>query len=55
MSEGVRLYQYKSLPSDRRAVSVSYLMETLEFSRATFKLDIVKLRDQPYVPIKFDR
>ena len=55
MSEVVRLYQYKSLLSGRRAVSSSYLMEALEISSATFKRDIAKLRDQLHVPIRFNR
>lgn len=55
MSEVVRLYQYKSLLSGRRAVSADYLMATLEISPATFKRDIAKLRDQLHVPIEFNR
>ena len=55
MSEVVRLYQYKSLLSGRRAVSAEDLMARLEISRATLKRDIAKLRDQLHVPIEFDR
>ena len=55
MSEVVRLYRYKSLLSDRRAVSAEDLMASLEISRATFKRDMAKLRDQLHVPIEFNR
>lgn len=55
MSEVVRLYQYKGLLSGRRAMSADELMARLEISRATFKRDIAKLRDQMHVPIVFDR
>ncbi|NPC56673.1 helix-turn-helix transcriptional regulator [Caenimonas soli] len=55
MSEVVRLYQYKSFLSGRRAMSAEDLMEKLEISKATLKRDIAKLRDQLHVPIKFDR
>lgn len=55
MSEVVRLYRYKSLLSDRRAVSADDLMTALEISRATFKRDMAKLRDQLHVPIEFKR
>ena len=55
MSEVVRLYQYKSLLSGRRAVSADELMVKLEISRATLKRDIAKLRDQLHVPIEFNR
>lgn len=55
MSEVVRLYRYKSLLSERRAVSAEDLMAALEISRATFKRDMAKLRDQLHVPIEFNR
>lgn len=55
MSEVVRLYQYRSLLSSRRAVSAEDLMATLEVSRATLKRDIAKLRDQLHVPIEYNR
>ena len=55
MSEVVRLYQYKSLLSGRRAVSAQSLQQALEISPATFKRDIAKLRDQLHVPIEFNR
>ena len=55
MSEVVRLYQYKSLLSGRRAVSADEMMAKLEISRATLKRDIAKLRDQLHVPIEFNR
>ena len=55
MSEVVRLYRYKSLLSNRRAITAAELMSTLEVSRATLKRDIAKLRDQLHVPIEFDR
>lgn len=55
MSEVVRLYQYKSLLSGRRAMSAEDLMVKLEISRATLKRDLAKLREQLHVPIKFDR
>lgn len=55
MSEVVRLYQYRSLFSGRRAVSADEIMNKLEISLATFKRDIAKLRDQMHVPIRFDR
>jgi len=55
MSEVVRLYQYKSLLSGRRAVSAQSLQQALEISPATFKRDIAKLRDRLHVPVKYDR
>ena len=55
MSEVVRLYRYKSLLSDRRAVCAEDLMASLEISRATFKRDMAKLRDQLHVPIEYNR
>lgn len=55
MSEVFRLYQYKGLLSGRRALSADEIMGKLEISRATFKRDIAKLRDQMHVPIHFDR
>lgn len=55
MSEVVRLYQYKGLLSGTRAMSAGAIMAKLEISRATFKRDLAKLRDQLHVPIEFDR
>jgi predicted DNA-binding transcriptional regulator YafY len=55
MSEVVRLYRYKSLLCQRKAVSAAELMSVLEVSRATVKRDIAKLRDQLHVPIIFNR
>ena len=55
VSEAVRLYQYKSLLSARRAVPAGELMSRLEISRATLKRDIAKLRDQFRLPVRFDR
>ena len=55
MSEVVRLYRYKSLLSNRTAVSAEDLMTALEVSRATLRRDISKLRDQLHVPIEFNR
>lgn len=55
MSEVVRLYQYKGMLSGRRAMSAEDIMAKLEISRATFKRDLAKLRDQLHVPIEFDR
>ena len=55
MSEVARLYRYKSLLVNRRAVSAADLMAALEISPATFKRDLAKLRDQLRVPIVFDR
>jgi predicted DNA-binding transcriptional regulator YafY len=55
MSEVVRLYRYKSLLSNRTAVSADDLMAMLEVSRATLKRDIAKLRDQLHVPIVYNR
>ena len=55
MSEIVRLYRYKNLLSGRRAIPAEELMDSLEISRATFKRDIAKLRDQLHVPIQFNR
>jgi predicted DNA-binding transcriptional regulator YafY len=55
MSEVVRLYRYKSLLSNRTAVSADDLMTALEVSRATLRRDISKLRDQLHVPIEFNR
>lgn len=55
MSEITRLYQYKGLLSEHRALSAEDLMARLEISRATLKRDIAKLRDQLHVPIEYDR
>lgn len=55
MSEVVRIYRYKSLLSDRRALSVGELKRKFEDSRATVKRDIAKLRDQLNKPIRFDK
>jgi predicted DNA-binding transcriptional regulator YafY len=55
VSEAIRLYKYKGLLSERRALAAEDLMAKLEISRATLKRDIAKLRDQLHVPIKFDR
>ena len=55
MSEVARLYRYKSLLVDQRAVPAADLMAALEISPATFKRDLAKLRDQLHVPITFDR
>ena len=55
MSVVVRLYQYKSLPSGRRAVSAQVIQQALEISPATFKRDIAELRDQLHLPIEFNR
>jgi predicted DNA-binding transcriptional regulator YafY len=55
VSEVARLYQYKGLLSGRRALSADDFMASLEISRATFKRDLSKLRDQLHVPIEFDR
>jgi len=55
MSEAVRLYQYRALLGNNRAVPAAELMDKLEISPATFKRDIAKLRDQLRVPIRFDR
>ena len=55
MSEAVRLYQYRSLLSAKRAVSAAELMAKLEISRPTLKRDIAKLRDQLKVPLHYDR
>ncbi len=55
MSEVVRLYRYKSLLSNRTAVSAEDLMAALEVSRATLRRDITKLRDQLLMPIEYNR
>ena len=55
MSEIVRLYSYKDLFAERRAVGRAEIMAKLEISEATFKRDIAKLRDQLHMPIAFDR
>jgi len=55
MSEVTRLYRYKSLLVNRRAVPASEIISELEISPATFKRDLAKLRDQLHVPITFDR
>lgn len=55
MSEVVRLYQYKSLLSSRKAVSARDLMAATEVSRATLNRDLAKLRDQLHVPLLFNR
>ena len=51
MSELVRLYRYKSLLANRRAVSAQDQMAVLEVSRATLRRDIAKLRDQLQVSL----
>ena len=55
MSEVLRLYRYKGLLSSRRGISAGELTSILEISRATFKRDLAKLRDQMHMPIEFDR
>ena len=55
MSEVLRLYRYKGLLSRRRGISADELTSILEISRATFKRDLAKLRDQMRMPIEFDR
>lgn len=55
MSEALRLYQYKSLLSSRRAVPGADLMAGQEVSAATFKRDIAKMRDQIHMPTRYDR
>jgi predicted DNA-binding transcriptional regulator YafY len=47
--------RYKSLLSNRAAVSAAGLMTALEVSRANLRRDISKLRDQLHVPIEFNR
>jgi predicted DNA-binding transcriptional regulator YafY len=55
MSEIDRLYSYKSLFLTRRLISQSEILEKLEISTATFKRDLVKLRDRLNLPIIYDR
>ena len=55
MSVVVRLYQYKSLLSGRRAASAPVIQQALEISPATFKRDIAELRDQLQLPIELNR
>ncbi len=55
MSEVARLYRYKSLLVNRRAVPAADLLAALEISPATFKRDLAKLRAQLHTPIVFDR
>jgi predicted DNA-binding transcriptional regulator YafY len=54
VSEFVRLGQYTTLLSGRRAVPRGEILKRLEISPATFKRDLAKLRDQMQVPIRFD-
>ncbi len=55
MSEIDRLYRYKTLLSQRRALAREDILAALEISPATFKRDIAKLRDRLGTPIVFDR
>jgi predicted DNA-binding transcriptional regulator YafY len=55
MSEIDRLYSYKTLLTGRRAVTTSEILNRLEISLATFKRDLVKLRDRLNTPVIFDR
>lgn len=55
MSEIDRLYRYKTLLSQRRALPREDILAALEISPATFKRDIAKLRDRLGTPIVFDR
>lgn len=55
MSESDRLYRYNALFANRRLVTRSEILNTLEISEATFKRDLAKLRDQMNTPIVFDR
>jgi len=55
MSEIDRLYAYQYLLSGRRAVSKEEIMAKLEVSLATFKRDLVKLRDRLNIPVEYDR
>lgn len=50
-----RMYKYMDLLENKRYVSASEFMTTIEISRATFKRDLAVLRDRFDVPIIYDR
>ena len=54
MSEVARLYRYKSLLVNPRAVLASEIISELEISPATFKRYLAKFRGQLHMPITFD-
>jgi predicted DNA-binding transcriptional regulator YafY len=55
MSEIDRLYSYRILLSERKAISRDEILSKLEISPATFKRDLSKLRDRLNIPVVFDR
>jgi predicted DNA-binding transcriptional regulator YafY len=55
MSMNERIYKIDQLLAERRSISVSELMETLEISKATLKRDLVYMRDRLNAPIVFDK
>ena len=55
MREIDRLYSYRTLFTGRRAVPRNEILSKLEISLATFKRDLVNLRDRLNIPIVFDR
>ena len=55
MSELARLYRYVELLRAHQSLTGQQLQHRLEVSKATFKRDIAKLRDQLNTPIAYDR
>ncbi len=55
MTDAHRLYRYMELFKERRHVSKSTLLNTLEVSPATLKRDLAHLREQRNMPIVYDR
>lgn len=50
-----RMYKYMDLLENKRCITASECMTTMEISRATFKRDLAVLRDRFDVPIIHDR
>lgn len=55
VSMNERIYKIDQLLSERRAVSFSEFLSSLEISRATLKRDLAYMRDRLNAPIIFDR
>lgn len=55
MSELDRFRSYEQMLSTRRAMAKHEILSRLEISPATFKRDLVKLRDLHNMPVVFDR
>lgn len=55
MSMNERIYKIDQLLSERRAITIAELLESLQVSKATLKRDLALMRDRMNAPIIFDR